>query len=147
MAKKISKSEGDAATRGGVKPADLKKAIAEVNRHKKHASENAGLAGKATQNAVELYGLEKKAFTMCARMTNVEPPVRQAQLRALLDYSEKLGFFDEIDMFDDTLVVMEAIIARARAKGDGGPAQDPAVKKMMEEAGAGAAEDNSGRPN
>ena len=110
----MAKAKDDA--RAGVKASDLKRVIGNINDFKSAASESAGLAGKETQNAVELYGLDKTALTFNARLSRMETAKRQGILRAQIDYSDKLGFFDEIDAFDDVIPVLEAIVARARKR-------------------------------
>jgi len=127
MAKKMS---GADAARGGVTSADLKRVIEDINRHKENASEHAGLAGKATQQAVERFGLEKTALTFNARLSRMEAAKRQGILRSQIDYADKLGFFDEIDAFDDLIDVLEGIVRKARAREDKPGAIDPAVAAM-----------------
>lgn len=84
---------GDAGKRG-VSSKDLRKSVDEINKHKKNASEHAGLSGKATSNAVEQFGLEKNALTQAAKMDHMEPAKRQAIMRSSIEYWDKLGFFD-----------------------------------------------------
>jgi uncharacterized protein (UPF0335 family) len=115
VAKKITQESAASKARGGVKAAELRKLVTDINRHKKMASESSGLAGKATQMAAEAHGLDKGALTQCCRLDKWEPAKRQAFLRSFLDYGEKLGFFNEIDAFDDTVAILEEIVARARA--------------------------------
>jgi hypothetical protein len=116
MAKK-QKMDGEAPR--GIAEADLKRVVAEIGRQKKLASEYAGNAGKATQNACEQYGLEKTALTFARRLADMEDGKRQAVIRATIDYWNKLGFFDQIDAFDDLLATFETIVGRAHNVKDG----------------------------
>ena len=139
MATKIKAKDAAAVARGGIKPSDLRKLINDVNKHKRLASESNGMAGKATAMAVEANGLDKGAFTLCCRLDKREPPKRQGFLRSMLDYAEKLGFFDEIDAFDDTVPILEGIVARAREK-EGTPAAPIGeVKSLLDGDAAGTA--------
>lgn len=140
MAKPITQADSASKkARGGIKPAELRKLVTDINRHKKLASESNGMAGKATQMAAESHGLDKGALTFVCKLEKWEPPKRQAMLRCLFDYAEKLGFFDEIDAFDDTVGVMETIVSKARAKEGKKPAPDKAVKSLLDGAPAGSA--------
>lgn len=109
MAKEVALDED---RRGGnVSGDDLRRAIGEITRQKDLASEYAGLAGKATQNAVERFGLNKDALTRVRRNDEMEPTKRQAFLASFLDYSEKLGHLDG-SMFPDDLIERLAAIVR-----------------------------------
>lgn len=139
MAKKLTAATAASAARGGIKPSDLRKLINDVNKHKRLASESNGMAGKATAMAVEANGLDKGAFTLCCRLDKMEPPKRQGFLRSMLDYAEKLGFFDEIDAFDDTVPILEGIVARAREKEGDPPPPGAEVKSLLDGDAAGSA--------
>lgn len=120
----------DDATKQGVKASDLRKVVKSINDLKDAASEHAGLAGKETQNACELHGLEKTSLTFTARLARMEDAKRGAVVRTMIEYWEKMGFFDAIDAFDDVVGVMEGVCKRARAKESRGAAPDPAVADL-----------------
>lgn len=111
MAKKM-KPEGAAAPKG-VAANELKRVVKDILRHKQNASENAGLAGQATAQAVDQYGLDRKALTLVVGLSKAEPSKAQGTLRAIVDYADKLGMFDQIDAFDDLIPAMRRIIERA----------------------------------
>ncbi|ELT50974.1 hypothetical protein [Brucella intermedia] len=128
---KIDKASAQEAT-GGVSPEDLKRVIAEIGRQKKHASEYAGLAGKATQNAVEQYGLEKTALTFARRLNDMEEGKRQSIIRASLEYWRKLDFFAQHDAFSDLIELMREIVSEADANADSDTKKtDPVVGAML----------------
>lgn len=106
----------------GVTEEDLKKAIKEAIRLKGLASEYQGNHGKHVSNVVERHGMEKTAFTFSRRLVEMEEGKRQAIVRACLDYWNKLGFFDQIDAFDDLLdtinEIREKALTEAPAGGD-----------------------------
>lgn len=91
---------------------DLRRVVDEINRQKSNASEYAGLAGKATQQAVENYGLERQALTWSRKLDGTEAVKRQSVFSALLDYCDKLGHFDQLDAFGGPLAKMAEIVNR-----------------------------------
>lgn len=114
MAKKMKADE--ARKTGGISAVDLKRVVTGINRHKEAASENSGLAGQATKDAIERYGLDRKALTTVAGLAKKDIAQAQGTLRGMIDYADKLGMFDGVDMFDDLIPTLERIIARAREK-------------------------------
>lgn len=128
---KMTSASAKEAT-GGVAAEDLKRVIAEISRQKKHASEYAGLAGKATQNAVEQHGLEKTALTFARRLSDMEDGKRQGVIRAAIEYFHKLDFFAQHDAFSDLIDLMRRIVAEADAA-DTKPVRkaDPVVSQMV----------------
>lgn len=110
MAKKVTmKADGE---KNGVSPDALRKAIDEISRLKGLASEYAGLAGKATQQAVEQHGLDKTSLTFARRLNDMEDSKRDAVVTSSLDYWEKLGFLDGGLFNDDLIGRLEAIVTR-----------------------------------
>lgn len=99
---------------------DLERVVRDINRHKENASEHSGLAGKATQNAAELYNLDKTALTFVSRLKRKDPSQSMATLCAVIHYAETLGLLDQVDMFNDAIAAMEEVILRAR-QGHNGP--------------------------
>lgn len=113
MAKKQKLDAGDAVE--GVSAVDLKRVITEINRQKELASEYSGHAGKATASAVERYGLDRQALSFTRKLAGMETAKRQSTIRSAIDYFDKMGFFDDIDLFDDVIGTMERIVHRARS--------------------------------
>lgn len=109
---------------------DLKRVITEISRQKDLASEYAGNAGKATANAVEKFGLEKNALTFARRLSQMEDAKRQSVLRALIDYAQKLGFFDQLDAFDDLVDTLQTIVDGAGAD-KGERKADPVIGALI----------------
>lgn len=99
---------------------ELERVVRDINRHKENASEHSGLAGKATQNACELYNLDKAALSFVTRLKRKDPFQAQATLCALIYYAETLGLLDQVDMFNDAVAAMEEVILRARNGHNGG---------------------------
>ena len=132
MAKKMSPAE--AAKPRGVAAVDLKRVVRDINRHRENASENAGLAGQATKQAIEQYSLDRPALTAIVRLSRAEQTKQQSTLRGIVDYADKLGMFDAIDMFDDLIPTLERIVARARDSEGKKSAADPAMKSLLGEA-------------
>lgn len=122
----------DAQKARGVAASDLKRVVKDINRHRENASENAGLAGQATKQAIEQYNLDRPALSAVVRLTRAEPSKQQATLRGIIDYADKLGMFDSIDMFDDLIPTLEGIVKRAKdAEGKTGRA-DPVVTSLLD---------------
>lgn len=109
---------------------DLERVVRDINRHKENASEHSGLAGKATQNACELYNFDKTALGFITRLKRKDPAQSQATLCAVIFYAETLGLLDQVDMFNDAVAAMEEVILRAR-QGHNGP-ESPAAKALGE---------------
>ncbi|WP_336801675.1 hypothetical protein [Kaistia sp. MMO-174] len=122
---------------GGVSAEDLRKAIEEISRQKSLASEYAGLAGKATQGAVERHGLEKNALTFTRRIHDMEENKRSSVIYSSIDYWNKLGLFDQGDAFNDPIELFREIVAQAdAARGTSKPEKRklPAEDKALNDA-------------
>lgn len=126
MAKRAKASEAEVES-GGISGDDLKRVIEEASRQKALSAEYAGNHGSVVKNACERYGLEKTAFTFARRLRDMEDGKRQGVIRALLDYGEKLGFFDQIDVFDDTVGTLRRIVERAEGTASAAPEPDAPV--------------------
>lgn len=107
MAKEIK----DKRSETGIAAQDLQRIIKEAVRQRQQASEYSGLHGKVVSGAVERYGIEKNAFTAVRRASEMEDTKRQAFVRSFIDYAYKLGFFDQLDLLDDTVATLRQIIA------------------------------------
>lgn len=102
-----------AAKAGGLNKEALKRCVFDINKHKEKAGEYIGLAGKATGNAVETYNFDKKALTFVANLMRKEPAQQLATLGAIITYAEALGMFAQMDMFNDAIPAMQAVIDNA----------------------------------
>ncbi|WP_099863805.1 hypothetical protein [Pararhizobium haloflavum] len=99
--------------KGGVKADDLKRVVGEILRHKEAASESNGLAGQHAKNSIERYNLDRKALSIITGLKKSDESKRQATLRCLIEYSGKMGFFDQQDAFSDVIEVMRDIVTKA----------------------------------
>jgi hypothetical protein len=79
----------------------LKKIINEASRHKATAAEYSGHHGKVIADAVEKFGLDKMSLNFARRLRDQESDKRQAVIRSSIRYWKLLGFFDQLDAFDD----------------------------------------------
>lgn len=107
----MTKNLKDERSPTGISADDLKRVIGEAVRQKQLASEYSGLHGKVVSNAVEQYGIEKNAFTLTRRMYEMEEGRRMAIVRSTIDYWHKIGFFDQVDAFDDVIDLMRRIVS------------------------------------
>lgn len=109
MAKNIKEK---ASKPEGVSAEDLKRAVAEITRQKKSAAEYTSNAGTVARGAIEKHGLEKTAFTIARKLSEMETAKRDAIVIASLDYFEKLGFLDG-GLFNEGLIArLQSIIDR-----------------------------------
>lgn len=106
----------------------LKRCVADINRHKADASEYNGLAGQATKNAVETYNFDKKALTFVANLARKEPSQQLTTLTNLIVYAEAMHMFDQLDMFNDAVGAMQAVVDRATS--DAPPAPGPKLAAL-----------------
>ncbi len=123
MAREVKEKKSET----GIAREDLVRVIAEAIRQKRQAAEYSGLHGKVVSNAVERYGIEKNAFTIVRRLHEMEEGKRQSVLRSLIDYSHKAGFFDQLDLFDETVVLLEGIAAEIKSRRHNQSGADGAV--------------------
>lgn len=106
----------DKKSETGIAREDLRRVVNEAIRQKKQAAEYSGLHGKVVSGAVENYGVEKNAFTIVRRLSEMEEGKRQSVLRSIIDYSHKMGFFDQLDLFDETVVLLETIASEIKSR-------------------------------
>jgi uncharacterized protein (UPF0335 family) len=117
MADKLTAKSGS----GRLDRQALKRCIADINKHKEKAAEYIGQAGQATKNAVESHNFDKKALTFVAGLARKEADQQLATLGAIITYAEAMGMFDQMDMFNDAINAMKAVIENA-SKGTPGKA-------------------------
>lgn len=128
MAKKQKMED---APKHGVDAAELRRSVEEILRQKDNASEYSGLAGKATQMAIEKHSLDRRALGIIVSLKRADEQKRQTTLRSIFEYADKMGFFDQIDAFDDLLDTMKGIIDRASDQQNSAPADDNVVRAMF----------------
>lgn len=139
----MAKSAKEGASTGGViktiPKAELRSLVREATSAKEAAAEASGEHGAIVKNACERFGIEKNAFSWVRRLNDMEGPKRMAVIRQLLDFSSKLGFFDQIDAFDDVIPVLEQITADAKGKQAPEPDQSARSTKAKDRAAKDAA--------
>lgn len=116
-------------------PETLRSDISLVNDMKARAAEENGRAAKATAEACDRSGYDKTAFTFVAKLARKEPAQALQTIAAAVVYAEAEGLFRQMDMFNDAVSAMQAVIDRAQA-GGAAPAGAANVAKLA--AGAGA---------
>ena len=93
----------------------LRSSVGQINKQKEKASEASGMAGKLTAEACENYGFNKKALGWVAGLAKKEADQQREVITAFLIYGHAMGMFDQVDMFDGSVAVMEQIVADAKA--------------------------------
>lgn len=115
----------------GIDRDELRRVIAEAIRRKQEAAEYSGMHGKVVSQAVERHGIEKNAFTFVRRMAEMEDAKRQSVLRSVIDYAFKLGFFDQLDLFDETVATLETIVNDIRSRGHNVVSADADIREAL----------------
>jgi hypothetical protein len=113
MARKLKKAD-DEKVKTGLTADKLRGILDEANKEALAASEASAQAGQILRSAIEAYGLDRPALTMSRRIHKMEPSKQQATIRESIRYWKMLGFFDQIDAFDDTLASLQDVIDAAR---------------------------------
>lgn len=131
MAEKASKSEKktQALTRDR-----LVQIASEADRQRDLAAEYQGQHGGVIRNAVEQYGLDRKAFGFTRAVLKMEAVKQRATIAASLEYLEWLGAFDQIDAFDDLVDRLDGLLTRIR--GRNGKTPPPKTAGTLEEIAA-----------
>lgn len=117
-------------TRQPISEDKLRAILKDIQGKKDKASEAAGHVGKATAQACDQFGLDKNALTAVRRMYGMEEAKRGSFLFGLIDYAFKAGFFDQLDMLDDTTGTLKAIIARIEGDGSAKPPMGDNITKL-----------------
>jgi hypothetical protein len=94
----------------------MKKVVSDIQANKSKASEFNGAAGKAQQQFMKKHDLDRKAFNFVVGLDKQEPVNQQASLRGVIKYAHLMGMFDEVDMYDDMVPVLEQIIEEVNAR-------------------------------
>jgi hypothetical protein len=112
---------------------EVKRRIADVNKHKEKAAEYVGMAGKATKDVCDANNVNKAAFTFVATCHRKEPTEAIDRVLTLFAVALGTGLLDQMDMFDDRLAFIKAELdkrateAPPKAAGAGMVAQLSAV--------------------
>lgn len=113
MADKLRTSTTSAKGASRLDVTALKRCIAEINKHKEKASEYTGLSGQATKNAVETHGFNRKALTFVSGLLKKEPAEQLEVLGSIISMAEAMGMFAQMDMYNDAVAAMQAVIDQA----------------------------------
>lgn len=105
---------------------DFQRVVKDIRHAKENASEYVGMAGQATKNAIDRYGLDRKALSFAVGLAKAEETKRMETLRCVLLYADHLGYFSQGDMFSDLIDAMKDIIKRSDngAPADAGEVDD-----------------------
>lgn len=114
----------------------IKKAFAEVNKHKEKAAEAIGQAGKATKTAVDDLNVNRWAFTATAQLLKKDPTEQQARCLQFFALCIEMGVLDQVDAFDEHLGV---IAQRVAELSDGDTAKAPKASSVVTSIATGAA--------
>ena len=98
MAEKMGKAAKKAS---GIHPEVLKSLIGKCDSIRAEMDEARGELGAAIKDAEDTHGINRKAFKLCLSLRRMEDDKRADFLRSLDDYRKKLGFDDQLDMFED----------------------------------------------
>lgn len=109
MAKRL-KAEDDTPGHTPLTPEEFKKLMADMSARRRVASERSGEHGALVKNACDRYGLEKNALTFTRRMFDMEDGKRQGILRSMISYWNTMGWFRQVDAFDDVIGIMREIV-------------------------------------
>ncbi len=100
----------------GVSPKDLRATIDEAARQKLLAQEYNGNVSQIVRSAIDRLSLNKAALTFARKLDAMEAQDRDATISAVIEYMNKLGHFDQPDLFSPGLAHMQDVIARAQAQ-------------------------------
>lgn len=109
-------NEEEVDTTNGIKeltPATLKNELQAMISAKKEASEKGGTVGKLTSQLCEKYGLMPQAVTGTRKMLEMQDDKRQAIMRQQIQLWNIMGWFDQIDAFDDLTELFTQVTASA----------------------------------
>jgi hypothetical protein len=98
MAKTLKAGE---AEKGAVElsPDSFRRWITDIVRLKADAKERNGMAGQATNQAVEATGLDKRAVTLTATLQRMEPAKRTTIVEDILSAFDAMGWTEEETLF------------------------------------------------
>lgn len=110
-----------------IAPADLERGVAEIVRLKGLASEYSSNTTAHKKLLRQRHNLNPAAFDLATKLNGMEVSKRQSFLRDLIYYSNSLGHFSQIDMFDDLIDDLRQILGAAQEKeGEAAPVSNGA---------------------
>lgn len=102
---------------------ELRRVVNNYMSETAEASEHNGAAGSIVKTALDRHGIDRKAFRFILGLAKAETTKRQATLRGVVELAEKMGYFEDVDMFDDVISTMANIVEGKR------PASETTSKK------------------
>ncbi|KAB2776495.1 hypothetical protein F9L00_14260 [Brucella anthropi] len=122
MAKRAKKADVT-SSKSSISSEELRRVVNQFMSETAEASEHNGAAGSIVKNALDRHGMDRKAFRFILGLAKMETTKRQATLRGVIELADKMGYFDDVDMFDDIISTMANIVDGKR------PAEDETPKK------------------
>ncbi|KAB2666766.1 hypothetical protein F9K91_02170 [Brucella tritici] len=122
MARRAKKADVT-SSKSSITSDELRRVVNQFMSETAEASEHNGAAGSIVKNALDRHGMDRKAFRFILGLAKMETTKRQATLRGVIELADKMGYFDDVDMFDDVISTMANIVDGKR------PAEDEAPKK------------------
>lgn len=101
-----------------ISPDAFQKIVAECVRIKGNVAEYSGQLGQYRRNQIERYSLNPKAFALAHALNAMDEGKRQDFLRSLIQYALFLGFFDQVDAFDDLNTLLRRALGDTVAQPD-----------------------------
>ncbi|NKC02454.1 hypothetical protein HED55_00680 [Ochrobactrum haematophilum] len=122
MAKRAKKADVT-SSKSSISSEELRRVVNQFMSETAEASEHNGAAGSIVKNALDRHGMDRKAFRFILGLAKMETTKRQATLRGVIELADKMGYFDDVDMFDDIISTMANIVDGKR------PAEDETPKR------------------
>lgn len=102
---------GEEKPRGlSISPNELKKVLKEASKLKANASEAQGEHGAYIKAACEKHYLDRKALGLTRYMFDADEQRRGSIMRQCIQQWAMLGFFAQIDAFDDLLPILRDVV-------------------------------------
>lgn len=121
MARRAKKADVT-SSKSSITAEELRRVVNQFMTEAAEASEHNGAAGSIVKNALDRHGMDRKAFRFILGLAKMETTKRQATLRGVIELADKMGYFDDVDMFDDVISTMANIVDGKR------PAEEDAPK-------------------
>lgn len=142
------KAPAKSGPHGSIKATELKKMVREFTRLEKIEQESVGEAKTYLGKRIKAHHLHEKALGAAMKVHKMEGQPRDAYVRSFLEYCTKLGVFDQLDAFDDTLKYLREVLDGAEKRqtktgvkkdafAGADPAKPPSDVKSPAEVGVG----------
>lgn len=101
MAGKVKAAQDGKGGRKTLTAPAFRSIIQDLSARKADASEHQGEFASATKGYCDDHGLDKKALTLTRQLSELPETKRAETIRCAVDYWEKMGWFSQLDAFDD----------------------------------------------